>query len=140
MKSEVKKHGTGCLVAQGVDIFGDRWSLLIIRDMLLYGKKTYGEFLGAGECISTNILAVRLKHLEAEGIIEKRRDPENGRSYVYNLTDKGLALAPVVFEIIRWSGTHVAASDVKRTILRRIEEDSEGLLAEITERVKSQTG
>lgn len=133
-----KKHQTGCLVAQGVSIFGDRWTLLIIRDMLLYGKKTYGEFLGAGECISTNILAVRLKHLEAEGIIEKMRDPENGRSYVYNLTDKGLALAPVVFEIIRWSGKHVAASDVKRTILRRIEKDRDGFMAEITARVKAQ--
>ena len=138
MKSEGKKHGTGCLVAQGVDIFGDRWTLLIIRDMLLYGKKTYGEFLGAGECISTNILADRLKLLEAEGVIEKKRDPDSGRSYVYNLTDKGLALAPVIFEIIRWSGRHVAASDVKRTIMRRIEKDRDGLLAEITARVKAQ--
>ena len=138
MKQSGKKHRTGCLVAQGVSIFGDRWTLLIIRDMLLYGKRTYGEFLEAGESISTNVLAARLKFLEAEGVIEKKRDPESGRSYVYNLTDKGLALAPVIFEIIRWSGEHVVGRGVKRVIFRRIEEDRDGLLAEITARVKAQ--
>jgi len=138
MKQPGKKHRTGCLVAQGVSIFGDRWTLLIIRDMLLYGKKTYGEFLEAGENISTNILADRLKLLEAEGVIDKKRDPESGRSYVYNLTDKGLALAPVIFEIIRWSGEHVVGNGVKRVMFRRVAEDRDGLLAEITARVKAE--
>ncbi len=137
MSDQGKKHHTGCLVAYGVDIFGDRWSLLVIRDMLLHGRKTYGEFLAAGEDIATNVLALRLKHLEAEGIIEKKRDPENGRSYIYSLTEKGLALAPVILEIVRWSGQYTALDPARRELVERIADDSDGLLAELSAHARS---
>ena len=137
MNKKGKKHRTGCLVAYGTDIFGDRWSLLVIRDMLLHGRKTYGEFLDAGEDIATNVLALRLKHLEAEGIIEKRRDPDNGRSFIYNLTDKGLALAPVILEIVRWSGQYAALDPSRQRLVDRIENDCDGLLRDLTERARS---
>ncbi len=138
MSDQGKKHRTGCLVAYGVDTFGDRWTLLVIRDMLLHGRKTYGEFLTAGEDIATNVLALRLKHLEAEGVIEKTRDPDNRRSFIYNLTEKGLALAPVILEIARWSGKYIEADEGRQSLLDRIEEDRDGLLADLARRAKAQ--
>ena len=137
MKAESKKHQTGCLIAHGIDIFGDRWTLLIIRDMMLYGKRTYGDFLGSDEEIATNILASRLKHLEAEGIVEKTRDPKNGRSFIYRLTGKGLALAPVILEIIRWSGNHFPVTDARKQLAKRVEDDRDGFLAEIRARAQA---
>ena len=129
--SEPKKHDSGCLVAYGVDTFGDRWTLLVLRDMMLYGKRRYSEFLASDEQIATNILATRLKHLECEGIIAKERDPENRRSYVYSLTEKGLELAPVVLEIMRWSSRHNETNARRRKLMERIETDRDGVLADI---------
>ena len=80
MRHESKKRQTGCPVAFGLDTFGDRWSLLIIREIMLTDKKTYSEFMEADEGIASNILIDRLKHLEAEGILEKSRDPDNRRT------------------------------------------------------------
>ncbi len=137
MSAESKKHQTGCLIAHGIDIFGDRWTLLILRDMMLYGKRTYGDFLDSDEQIATNILASRLKHLETEGIVEKSRDPENGRSFLYRLTEKGLALAPIVLEIIRWSGTHFPVTEARKRMAKRVEEDRDGFLAEIHARART---
>lgn len=131
MSKEPKKHDTGCLVAYGLDTFGDRWTLLVLRDMMLYGKRRYGEFLASDEQIATNILASRLKHLECEGIITKERDPENRRSFVYSLTDKGQELASVILEIMRWSGRYNPTNDRRRKLLDRIEKDRDGVLADI---------
>jgi len=131
MNAQTKSRQTGCPVAYGTDTFGDRWTLLVIRDMLLHGKKTYGDFLDAGEQIATNILAARLKHLEAEGIVQKSRDPNNRRSYIYTLTDKGYDLAPVILEIIKWSGKFIPLNDTRQELLKRIETDRDGLLSEI---------
>jgi DNA-binding HxlR family transcriptional regulator len=131
MAGSGKKHPTGCAVAYGVDTFGDRWSLLVIRDLMLKGRETYGDFLAAGEGIATNVLADRLKHLESEGIVKKTRDPENGRRFLYALTEKGRDLAPIIIEIVRWSGKHDRKTTASRDLLRRIETDSEGLVAEI---------
>jgi DNA-binding HxlR family transcriptional regulator len=126
-----KKRTSGCPVAFGLDTFGDRWSLLIIRDMMLRGLKTYGDFLTAGEGISTNILADRLKFLEAEGIVEKMRDPENLRSFTYTLTDKGRDLASIILEIVEWSGKYDARPFASRTILEMMKKDRKGLEAKV---------
>jgi len=129
MRNEDKKRRSGCPVTFGLDTFGDRWSLLVIREILLRGKKTYGEFLEAEEGISTNILADRLKHLEAEGIIEKSQDPENRRSFTYSLTQKGRDLAPVILEIIIWSGLYDERSNASKTVLKKINKGREGFEA-----------
>jgi len=120
MRNDEKQRLSGCPVAFGLDTFGDRWTLLVIREMMLHGKSTYSDFLEIDEAISTNILADRLKHLETEGIIEKVRDPENGRSFIYSLTPKGADLAPVLMEIIRWSGKHDARAFARKGVLNRI--------------------
>ncbi|MBC8240292.1 MAG: helix-turn-helix transcriptional regulator [Alphaproteobacteria bacterium] len=131
MRNQNKMRQTGCPITFGLDTFGDRWSLLVIRDIMLQGKKTYSEFLEADEGISTNILADRLKHLETEGIIEKSRDPENYKSYLYALTEKGRDLAPIVLEIVAWSGKHDQRSCASRGILTKMTKDRTGFEAKI---------
>lgn len=131
MRNEDKKRSSGCAVTFGLDTFGDRWSLLVIREMMLGGKKTYGEFLEAEEAISTNILADRLKHLEVEGIIEKTRDPENRRSFTYSLTQKGRDLAPVLIEIINWSGKYDQSPNAQKGAVEKIRKDRKTFEAEL---------
>src|SRR5882762_5053577 len=94
------KWRSGCPLNASVEVLGDRWSLLIIRDMMLRGFRTYKQFLGSYERIATNILADRLRKLEDHGIIASERDPSDGRKLIYSLTPKGLDLAPVLTEIV----------------------------------------
>ncbi|MDR6476993.1 HxlR family transcriptional regulator [Paraburkholderia sp. GV068] len=103
-----------CAVNYGVEIFGDRWSLLIIRDIVFAGKKTYGEFLKSEEGIATNVLATRLAFLEEQGILSKAPSPEDRRKDFYTLTEKGLDLIPIVLSIVVWSARHDSKSYVRR--------------------------
>ncbi|AZV76915.1 transcriptional regulator [Parasedimentitalea marina] len=125
-KNKAKIRQTGCPVAFGLDIFGDRWTLLVIREIMLRGKRTYSEFMEMEEEIATNILIDRLKSLEAEGLVNKERDPENRRSFLYSLTKKGRDLAPILLEIIIWSGEHDKRSFALTEVLKKIEADREG--------------
>jgi len=131
MASPAKKRQTGCPIAFGLDVFGDRWSLLVIRDLMLNHRKTYREFLEAGEGVATNILADRLKHLEAEGIIAKSRNPDNRRSFLYTLTEKGRDLAPIIIEIVQWSGKYDARDFARKSVLAKIKKDRDALEAEL---------
>lgn len=117
------KYDSGCPVAYALDILGDRWSLLIIRDMAVRGAQTYGALLEGWEGISTNILAQRLKQLEQDGIVSKTRDPENRRSFRYALTAKGRDLAPVIVELVLWSGKYNAADNAMTGLLEKIRVD-----------------
>lgn len=92
-----------CPVNFALEAFGDSWSLLIVRDIVFWGKKTYGEFLDSSEHISTNILANRLAHLEQKGIVEKKPHPTDGRKEIYTLTERGLDLIPILLEMSGWS-------------------------------------
>ncbi len=97
---------SSCPINVSLEIFGDRWSLLIIRDLMLRSYRTYKEFLSSDEGIATNILAERLRRLEAAGIITTSRDAKDGRKVVYRLTGKGIDLAPVLVELVLWSAQH----------------------------------
>lgn len=134
MPAPKKRRDTGCPIAFALDTFGDRWSLLIIRDLLLKGNETYGEFLEGDEGFATNILADRLKDLEAEGIISKTRDPRNLRRNIYRLTKKGADLTPTILEIIRWSERYDPNTFVKKQMVRRIENERDALMAELRSR------
>lgn len=103
---------SGCPVSLGLDIFGDRWTLLIIRDLMFNGKRHYREILQSEEHISTNILADRLRTLLAEGIIRKADDPGHQQKVVYSLTEKGIALLPVLTAISDWSFQHRPVGEV----------------------------
>lgn len=94
---------SGCPVATTLDIIGDKWSLLIVRDMLLQGKKTFKDFSTSPEGIAPGILSSRLKWLEENELITKQKLPDNQKENIYLLTEKGIELAPVITEIILWS-------------------------------------
>ena len=95
-----------CPISNALDILGDKWTLLVIRDLFL-GKHLYGEFAESPERIPTNVLADRLKRLVAAGLIKKEAYQERPRRYAYSLTRKGGDLLPVLTEIIRWASRHV---------------------------------
>ena len=92
-----------CPVNFAVEALGDKWSLVILRDMIFWGKKTYGEFLKSDEHIATNILADRLAYLEREGLVTKSRDPNDKRKDIYRVTEKAIGLVPMFIEMIAWS-------------------------------------
>jgi len=100
------KRRSGCPLNASVEMLGDRWSLLIIRDMMLLGFRTYKEFMECYEGIATNILADRLHKLVAYGIIATEADPSDGRKIVYVLTEKGIDLSPVLTEMVLWAAAH----------------------------------
>lgn len=104
-KSESKRR-SGCPVSVSLEIFGDRWSLLIIRDLMVRGYKTYKQLQESGEGISTNILADRLQKLKASGIITTEAEQSDGRRVNYRLTEKGIDLAPVLLELLLWGARH----------------------------------
>ncbi len=102
-RSAEKTIRSGCPVSLGLDIFGDKWTLLIVRDLMFSGKRHFRELLASDEGISSNILADRLKMLLAEGIISKAEDPSHAQKMVYTLTEKGVALLPILLQISEWS-------------------------------------
>jgi DNA-binding HxlR family transcriptional regulator len=116
-------------------MLGDRWSLLILRDMMLRGFRSYKQFLESYEGIATNILANRL-HLESHGIIVSEKDPSDGRKLLYSLTSKGIALAPVLTEMVLWAAAYEETANPG--LIRRIKEDKEKFLADILELWKRQ--
>ena len=99
-------EGKNCPIFFSLEIFGDKWSLIILRDILHFDKKHYNEFLDSDEGISTNILADRLKKLENEGIISKEKDPDNKKQFIYSPTKKCLDLVPIILEISVWGAKY----------------------------------
>jgi DNA-binding HxlR family transcriptional regulator len=106
MKKQQRR--SDCPISFGLETFGDTWSLLIVRDIVYFGKKTFGEFRESDEGIATNILASRLVQLEERGILLKQPDPADKRKDIYSLTEKGLDLIPILLEIASW-GAHFDA-------------------------------
>jgi DNA-binding HxlR family transcriptional regulator len=110
MKKKSKQKGgwkrSACPIANTLDLVGDKWSLLIVRDMR-YGKRTYGEFVNSAEGIPTNILADRLKRLEEAGIIVSSAYQERPVRYEYTLSDKGKELGDVLLALVRWGKKHI---------------------------------
>jgi len=100
------KPRSGCPVSVSLEIFGDRWSLLIIRDLMVRGFRTFKQFQESGEGIATNILAERLERLEAVDIIAPEPEKTDGRRINYRLTEKGIDLAPVLLELLIWGAKH----------------------------------
>jgi DNA-binding HxlR family transcriptional regulator len=105
-RSSSSQPRSGCPISIALELFGDPWSLLIVRDLMFKGINTFGGFLGAGEGIASNILSDRLARLEETGLLTKARNRADGRRFVYRLTAKGLALAPMLVELVLWSADH----------------------------------
>ena len=136
-KKPAPKWRSGCPLNASVEILGDRWSLLIIRDMMLRGFRTYKEFLESYEGIATNILADRLRKLLAHGIITTERDPTDGRKLIYLLTPKGIDLAPVLTEMVLWASAHEDTGN--QALVRQMQKDKEEFLAGVRKRWAART-
>lgn len=135
-----KRHPTECPIAFALDVFGDRWSLLIVRDVLFKGRRTYQEFLDAGEGIATNVLADRLKKLQQWGILSKKRSKEDARTFEYELTPRGLDLLPVLLEMIRWSAIHDPHTPLTKAFAASIENDRNALAEQMLREYYAQRG
>jgi DNA-binding HxlR family transcriptional regulator len=113
-------------------MLGDRWSLLIIRDIMLRGAHSYKEFLECYEGIATNILADRLRKLQAFGIVVAEPDPKDARKVTYLLTAKGIGLAPVLTEMVLWAAAHEDTGN--QALVQQMKEDKKKFLAGVRQR------
>jgi DNA-binding HxlR family transcriptional regulator len=127
-RKSIPEHRSGCPVSISLDVLGDRWSLLIVRDIMVRGYRTFREFQRAGEGIATNILADRLRKLEAAGIV-LTEPADDGRSAHYRLTQKGIALAPVLLELLIWAAHHEATA-APESYIAQLEQNREAILDE----------
>jgi len=137
VKKKELKYRSDCPISTALDIFGDKWSLLIIRDMVFKGKNTYGDFLNAGENIATNILADRLAQLECGEIISKHKHPDSKAKVLYKLTKKGIELVPVLVEIIIWSEKHHEVHPFASQFVKMVKKDKDGVLRQIKQDLSS---
>lgn len=133
MKKMTRK--SDCPIHFALEIFGDRWTLLIIRDLMFKGKKYYGEFLSAGEGIATNILADRLALLEREGVVSKKQDENHRLKLAYSLTQKGLDLLPLLTEMILWSAKYDVQTAADAGFVEMAKTDRHALYADVLEKV-----
>ena len=123
-----------CPISFALDLFGDRWTLLVIRDLAFKGKNSFSDFLASDEGIARNILADRLASLEAAGFIEKHPHPDDLRRSIYTLTERGLGLVPVLVETILWSAREDPETGAEADFVREATEDREGLIRRLQRR------
>ena len=133
---ETKKR-SDCPVSCSLDVWGDKWSLLIVRDLLEKQQSTYGDFLKANEKIATNILATRLQMLEDNGIISKTVHPESKAKVLYKLTEKGIDLLPIMVEIGFWADKHYEIDKGKKAVLRDIKKNKEEFIKATLKQLKN---
>lgn len=126
--SKHPERRSDCPIASALDLLGDRWSLVIVRDLMFRGFREYGQFLAAGEGISTNILAERLERLTCAGIVLRTEHPTDGKKYVYRLTEKGVDLAPLMIELALWGTKHVPDNAAPAGIVHQMRTAREAML------------
>ena len=132
-RGSIRSH---CPISFALDIFGDKWSLIIIRDILIRRKKTYGEFLDSDEKIATNILMNRLDQLEKQKIIRCKKDAKDGRIYSYALTQKGLDLLPILLEMVLWSWKYDPKTATPPPFARKLIRNKNEVIKEILKGIK----
>lgn len=132
-KKSAAPRRSGCPVSVSLELLGDRWSLLIVRDLMVRGHRTFREFLESGEGIATNILADRLRRLEAGGILTSEQAAEDGRRLHYRLTGKGIALAPVLLEMLIWAARHEETA-APCVLIEQMERNRAAVLQEVHRR------
>jgi DNA-binding HxlR family transcriptional regulator len=138
MKSSEKR--SDCPISSSLDIFGDKWSLLIVRDLMLHKTRTYGDFSKAEEKIATNILANRLQVLEENGIIVKLPFPDNKVKVLYQLSRKGVDLIPALIEIALWGGKYVTNTQEASPFLKEVKKNKAKFLTTVMEKLYEDVG
>lgn len=132
---EVKKR-SDCPISQTLDVLGDKWSLLIIRDMMFDKKSTYGDFLKSTEGIATNILASRLQNLEDNNLIVKLEHPESKAKFLYKLTEKAIDLLPIIVEIHLWADKNFQLPDNIKAMINEGKKDKNKFIETMTDELK----
>jgi DNA-binding HxlR family transcriptional regulator len=132
-KKQRPRRRSGCPVNLFLERFGDRWSLLIVRDLMVRGYKSFKDFQDSGEGIATNILTERLQRLVAAGIITTEVEASDGRRVNYRLTEKGIELAPVLLELLIWGARHEETA-APCAVIERMARNREQVLAEVRRR------
>jgi DNA-binding HxlR family transcriptional regulator len=130
MKKDKKR--SNCPVSCSLDIWGDKWSLLIVRDLMFAKECTYGDFLKSAEGIATNILASRLETLEENKIIEKLDHPDSKAKVLYRLTRKGIDLLPLMIEINLWAEKYFTIPDDRKVMLKEVKKNKAGFIEAMT--------
>jgi len=130
------KKRSDCPISSSLDIWGDKWSLLIVRDLIFSMQCTYGDFLKSEEKIATNILATRLQMLESNGIITKLNHPESKAKVLYQLTQKGIDLLPIMIEIHLWADKYSAIPPERNAIIKELKNNKEAFLKSYTKLLK----
>jgi len=134
---DTSKKRSECPLSCSLDVFGDKWSLLIIRDLIFGNKCTYNDFLKSGEGIATNILASRLKGLEENGVIEKSVHPNSKAKILYRLTQKGIDLLPVLVEIYIWADKYFTIPEGIKATIEEAKKDKEEFVKQVTKALKT---
>lgn len=124
---DIKKR-SDCPISSSLDIWGDKWSLLIVRDLMFAKECTYGDFLKSDEKIATNILASRLLILETNRIITKHNHPESKAKVLYKLTQKGVDLLPLMIEINLWADKYFTLPIERKAMLEEVKKDKEAFI------------
>ena len=119
------KKRSDCPISCSLDVWGDRWSLLIIRDLMFKKQCTYGDFLKSDEKIATNILASRLQTLEENGVIDKLDHPDSKAKVLYRLTEKGIDLLPLMIEINIWANKYFSLPEDRKAIVKEVKKGKE---------------
>jgi DNA-binding HxlR family transcriptional regulator len=129
---------SACPVNFSLEILGDQWSMLIVRDIALFGRHTFKDFLEAGERITTSVLSDRLANLTKHGIIRKEPHPSDGRRDHYFLTGKGIDLIPAILELMAWGTGYDAKSSGhrKESFVERIRTERGAVIEEVKEKVR----
>ncbi|WP_143305081.1 winged helix-turn-helix transcriptional regulator [Chitinophaga vietnamensis] len=132
------EHRSHCPVNLGLEVLGDKWSLLIIRDIMFEGKRHFRELLQSEEKIASNILTDRLQMLEREGIIKKSKDPAHKQKYIYSLTAIGIDLLPLIVEISAWSIRHRPVDTASNKHMVTLAKGGKELLKEVRKHLVKQ--
>ncbi len=125
-----------CPINFGLEAFGDPWSLLVVRDIVYFGKRTFAEFLASEEAIAPSVLAARLERMTTAGILRRSPDLADRRRVRYDLTERGLALIPVLVELAEWGATTDPATGAPADWIALVRADKAGMVARYTEAVR----
>jgi DNA-binding HxlR family transcriptional regulator len=140
VSKEGKMGRSNCATATALEIVGDRWSLVIIRDFIFVGRREFSDFMELREGISSNILVNRLKWLVESGIFIKHTHPANKKRHYYEITDKGFDLILVIMELARWGWAHIPGAYSPPQVKSLFKRDPKAFLREWKNRVRERSG
>lgn len=127
-----------CPLANALDLLGDRWTLLVLRDLIFYNRREFGELIEGGEGIATNVLTERLGRLCSSGLVARFDHPTNGKKYIYRVTEQGIDLIPMMIELVIWSERHLPAVRVPPERMAPLVKDRKNFIRKLSQTLLSE--